>query len=205
VPAGLTLNVRGGPGTSQSILGSLANGATVTISGESGSWYQIAYGSQPAYVSKDFVKAGDAETGSETAASQTQTGTVSVASGLTLNVRNGPGTGSAIIGSIANNASITIEGESGGWYRITYGGQTAYVSKDYVRISGSAAQTETAGTVNVPDTTVLNVRNGPGMSYNIIATYRNGTQVTILSQSDSWCKIRFGNGEAYVHASYIRA
>ena len=51
-----SLNVRTGPGTKYSRVGLLYRGAKVTITGESGSWYQIKSGSLSGYVSKSYIK-----------------------------------------------------------------------------------------------------------------------------------------------------
>jgi uncharacterized protein YraI len=49
-----------------------------------------------------------------------------------LNVRKGAGTNYGIYGTLKNGAAVTIEGESGDWYKITYSGKTAYISKTYI-------------------------------------------------------------------------
>lgn len=50
-----TLNVRSGAGTQYSIVGSLKNGVQVEVLGQSGSWYQIRYGSINGYVSSQYL------------------------------------------------------------------------------------------------------------------------------------------------------
>lgn len=49
------LNVRSGPGTSYSRIGSLKVGTTVTVIGKSGQWYQIKYANLTGYVHSDYV------------------------------------------------------------------------------------------------------------------------------------------------------
>lgn len=49
------LNVRTGPSTSYSILGTLKKGTKVTISASSGNWYKIKYNSGYGYVSKTYI------------------------------------------------------------------------------------------------------------------------------------------------------
>lgn len=48
------LNVRSGPGTSYSIIGSLSNGTTVNIDGYTGTWMYIA-SPQIGWVSQDYL------------------------------------------------------------------------------------------------------------------------------------------------------
>lgn len=49
------LNVRSGPGTSYTRIGSLKVGTTVTVIGKSGQWYQIKYANLTGYVHSDYV------------------------------------------------------------------------------------------------------------------------------------------------------
>ena len=51
--------------------------------------------------------------------------------GSGVNVRSGPGTSYSVLTSLSKNASVTLTGESGNWYRIKTGSVTGYVSKDY--------------------------------------------------------------------------
>lgn len=49
------LNVRSGPGTSYSILGTLKTGDTASVVGVSGNWYKINYGSGYGYISSTYT------------------------------------------------------------------------------------------------------------------------------------------------------
>ena len=92
------LNVRTGPwGT---IIGSLGNGATVTVLGKEGDWYKVSYNGRTAYCHSNYIS-GSSSSSSSTSAS---TGTVYAVPGL--NVRTDPwGT---IIGSFGNGANVTV-------------------------------------------------------------------------------------------------
>lgn len=52
---GSTVNVRSGPGTDYSKVGSVAKGDTVKILGTEGDWYRISIGNVTGYVSADYV------------------------------------------------------------------------------------------------------------------------------------------------------
>lgn len=58
VTANSGLNVRSGPGTGYSILGTLAYGTTVTVSAIDSGWATITYSGQTAYVSASYIKQG---------------------------------------------------------------------------------------------------------------------------------------------------
>lgn len=55
---------------------------------------------------------------------------------LVLNVRAGAGLDYDIIGAIQPGMAFVVEGESAGWYQITYGDHSGYVSADYVTVHG---------------------------------------------------------------------
>ena len=48
--------VRSGPDNTSSVVGSVEEGQTVTITGEIRNWYQISYGGGTAYVCKDYIQ-----------------------------------------------------------------------------------------------------------------------------------------------------
>jgi len=126
------LNVRSGPGTSYSKIGSLKKGAVVTIEETVGGWYKIS-GSVNGYVSADYVTLG-AEAAAEPLRGMVTTGV--------LNVRSGAGTSYSKVGTLKRGATVTIEETVGGWYKIS-GSVNGYVSADYVVIlDGSAGSSE---------------------------------------------------------------
>ena len=66
-------------------------------------------------------------------------GVVSASSGL--NVRNGPGTSYAKITALPYGTRVQILSSQGGWYKISYGSTTGWVSGDYLTIeSGGGSE-----------------------------------------------------------------
>ena len=51
--------------------------------------------------------------------------------GSGVNVRSGPDTSYSVLTTLSKNASVTLAGEYGSWYKIKTGSVTGYVSKDY--------------------------------------------------------------------------
>lgn len=51
-----TLNLRERPSLDAAIIGSIPNGAGITLLGDAGDWYQVAYNNQTGYVSKVYVE-----------------------------------------------------------------------------------------------------------------------------------------------------
>lgn len=138
------LRVRSGAGTSYSTLGYLNNGSKVNILGESGDWYKISYNDGHGYVSKQYVSVGSNDSSSNAGGSNdTSQGSTLNQYGQVVNVssnlrvRSNPSASASVVTYLLNGAKVNIIGESGNWYKITYGGHTGYVSKDYIRIISS--------------------------------------------------------------------
>ena len=116
------LNVRSGPGTGYDRVGSLKKGTEVTILESLDGWYKISAGDLIGYVSAQYIS---------TDGNVTQDGLV--LSGP-LNVRTGPGTNYSRVGSLRAGSTVTIHSSSNGWYQITCGSLSGYVSADYVAL-----------------------------------------------------------------------
>lgn len=207
-----SLNVRSGPGASYSKVSSLSSGATVEILETLDGWYRIEGG----YVSAEYIAVTTAEAQPEQPAQTVKRyGTVQVSS---LNVRSGPGSSYRKVSTLSSGAQVEILEELDGWYRIEGG----YVSGQYITVTETpAAQTQTqtqteshqetqsdpqpeqsaqdAKTYGMVSTSTLNVRSGPGSSYEKVSTLSSGAQVEILETLDGWYRIEGG----YVSADYI--
>ena len=157
------LNVRSGPGTSYSKLGTLAEGTTVAlisqIKNTAGNiWYKFQtsdgkYG----YIYSEYVTLKDAASSEEPEAPEVtepaepvtfQMGTVTTDSGYTLNVRSGPGTGYSKLGSLNSGAVVTVIGSekaSNGkvWYKYQFNSsKVGYICSDYVSVKTVTSTSE---------------------------------------------------------------
>lgn len=129
VTASGTLNVRSGPGTSYSKVGSLGNGAKVTIFEQTTrngtKWGRIA---NSRWICMNYVTLEDDDTGSQ------ETGTGTVVSTTNLNVRSGAGTSYSLVARLAPGARVSILEQtkvSGRWWGRTSQG---WICMDYVQM-----------------------------------------------------------------------
>lgn len=116
-----SLNVRSGPGTEYGRIGSLKKGTELTILEDHGDWYKVTTGKMSGYVSASFVS------------TEAVTQQAIVLAGP-LNIRSGPGTGYSRVGTLKLGATVEVLGSSNGWYQISTGSLTGYVSGQYVSI-----------------------------------------------------------------------
>ena len=186
--SGDTLNVRSTASSSSSILGTLSNGTTVTITGKDKTtgWYRINYNNKVGYVSNSYIKL----------VTNTTT-TVYKKTTDNLNMRTGAGTNHSIITTIPKGTSVKVLSSSNGWDYVEYNGKKGYCSSSYL------VSTTTASTTKKVTTDNLNMRTGAGTNHSIITTIPKGTTVEVISTSNGWSKVKYNNKEGYVSATYL--
>ena len=114
----------------------------------------------------------------------------------TLNVRMGPGTSYAKLGTLSRGTLISGEYENG-WVKFTHNGQTAYSSADYLmQVDGDLSG------LHVTCRT-LNVRAGAGTNFDILGTLSRGTEISVRDVLPGWYEIDFLGGIGYVSSAYI--
>ena len=148
-----SLNVRSGPGTGNSIIGSLHNGDIVERIGISGSWIKIKMsGGRTGWVKSEYLVSPG--TSGLTDSKPSEGGVkLKVKVNGSLNVRSGPGTGNSVIGSLHNGDIVKRIGVSGSWSKIKMsGGKTGWVNSRYI-----TSDKENRGSMNGGSTSSRNI------------------------------------------------
>lgn len=116
----------------------------------------------------------------------------------TLNVRGGPGTGYAILGTVLSGQLYVQSAVSGAWSKIWFDGREGWCYSSYLT-------TVTGATAVKVNTAALNVRTGPGTGYTIAGkAYQNQVYVWTTSTTTGWYRICWGgSGSRYVFGSYV--
>lgn len=130
------LNVRSGAGTTYGKVGTVSIGQSLEIISQSNGWYQVKYSGGTGWVSGSYVSISN---------SVPITGKTGVVSTYALNVRSGAGTNYGKIGSVSSGQTVSILGSQNGWYKISYGGSTGWVSGQYVRLNTSPSTPSSVG------------------------------------------------------------
>lgn len=168
VKASVAANVRSGPGTNYSIVGSKTRGTKVTGTLSSG-WVKIANNQ---YMSATTLSDSPINDGV----------TRYVSASNAANVRSGPGTNYSIVGARDRGAKVTGT-ISNGWLRIA----------NNQFISTTVLSTNPPGTGNttryISANVAANVRSGPGGGYRVVDTIPRGTKVTGTLNSAGWLQI----------------
>jgi N-acetylmuramoyl-L-alanine amidase len=156
---------------------------------------------------------------------------VAVVRSETLNVRSGPGTSSSKIGTVNRGDKLFVIKESGSWRQVILtGGKLGWVYKPYLAVLSKGpglpakpdprpkqppAQPKPSGPEQWPSDpgkgqTALviaenvNVRSGPGTSYQILAVAAKAERVTVFTLSNGWYSVQLSDGtRGWISARYV--
>lgn len=203
------LNIREGPGTDYPKTGSLLKGAQVDVVKQNGSWLNISLkNGVSGWVHSDYIKTSTVSpatppTNPNSGTVQTKTGTVT---GSVVNIRAGAGTQYAKKGSVSKGTAVTILGQQAPWLNIRIrNGVTGWIHADYVQMAATPG-TEVSGATGGSKIEVtgsrVNLRQGPGTSYNAQGQVKKGDQLPLLGEKEGWYKVQTSRGVAYL-AGYL--
>lgn len=113
-----TLNVRSGPSTGYSVIGTIPYGQRYVSMTTSSGWHKVWYKNNTGWCYAGYLAQKTGVTGA----------LVTVG---TLNVRTGPGTGYAVSGTVSSGQRYVQIATSGGWRKIYWGGQARWIYADY--------------------------------------------------------------------------
>lgn len=122
-------------------------------------------------------------------------------------MRAEPSTDSQVIGRLANLSAATIIGAQDGWYQVTSGGLTGWVSCDYF-LEGDeaiAAADSVAYQIAVPNVEAVNVRSNMDENSNIVGVGNSANQLIVTSyDGGAWVAVNTADGgSGYVNANYV--
>lgn len=214
-----SLNVRKGPDTSYSKLGTMKKGKTFSVTGKVTNkygklWYRLTYDGKTGYVSSNHIKTTKVNSSSFTVTEVENTkGTITATN---LNVRKGPGTSYSKLGSVKKGYSFKITGKAKDtkgkyWYRFSFNGKNGFVHSSYVTTKSTSEYTvESVSNINgTVKEGPLNVRKGPGTKYETLGTIAEGKKFKITGKAkdksgDYWYRFDFDNTKGFVHSDYVK-
>lgn len=206
------VNVRSGPGTGYPVLGSVSTGQSFSVTGVSGGWYKIGYNGGTGYISGDYLSVGGSTAPAATpapgsvpaSAPAPQIGGVGVITGNYVRMRSGPSTGYSVLGTYNSGTQMTVTGQSGDWYAVSYNGVSGYVYGQYLSQAQASAVNVTSMTSTPAWTTAgVNLREGPSTAYTSRQVLPAGTSVTLTGKSDNWYRVSYGSVSGFIRQDYV--
>ncbi|MBQ3725403.1 MAG: SH3 domain-containing protein [Oscillospiraceae bacterium] len=129
VVSGSDVRMRAAADGSSAIITTLGKGAAVAVTGIENGWYQVKYDGKSGYMSAQFVDAKSSASGLSANGKVT---------GDSVNVRSAAATSGSVVTTLSKGAGVTVTGFEKGWYAVTTGGTSGYVSGDYVALVSKA-------------------------------------------------------------------
>lgn len=122
-------------------------------------------------------------------------------------MRAEPSTDAQVIGRLANFSTATVIGAQDGWYQVTSGGLTGWVSCDYF-LEGDeaiAAADSVAYQIAVPNVEAVNVRSSMDENSNIVGVGNSANQLIVTNyDGGAWVAVNTADsGSGYVNADYV--
>lgn len=128
---------------------------------------------------------------------------VGTVNGDGLRLRAESNTSSSILGrAYTGDHVIVLEDAKDGWYKVNYECVEGYMSAEYLNVSDKADGDLGYGKVEA-DGSVLNMRSGPGTSYDRTKKIPDGTVVKLVGMDYGWFKIEYKDTQGYVSSDYI--
>lgn len=124
-------------------------------------------------------------------------GTVSASK---LRVRESTSTSSAIVTNLADKTVVSVLGEKDGWYQISHGGDTGYVSGEYLTVQKTADKLSTYAMITGEK---VNVRSDAGTGYSRVMYVYEGGYVTVKAFKDGWYQISCAGKTGWVRSDYL--
>lgn len=199
--SGVNVNVRATVGMNGAVLGKISQGTEFTVLQKDGNWFKISYNGQEAFVSADYFGMTKAE------------GTIN---SYDVNLREKATSSSDSLGKFAEGDKVTVTGQTGDWYRISYNGGSAYVNKEYVSGTYVSAVPNVEGAVTeaaektksyygmVTASGGLRVRKEASLNSVVLTVLPYGTEVTVDRVGSEWIRIITDAGQkGYVSAEFL--
>lgn len=205
VVTGDTVNIRTGPGLSYDVVTKVKNNEVLSVMGEEGDWIRVKTSSNKVgWIANWLIQTEQVTSTKNQTAKITENG---------LRVRSAAGTTNKVLGNIQKGETYNILQIKDGWIQIDSPYGVGWISADFATIieanSTTAsdekveANTPTVQATGVVTTDILNVRANASTNSTLIGKLQKGTNVSIISQTESWTTILFNGEKAYVSSQYI--
>ncbi len=180
------LNMRARPDLNSQVIITIDRGEKVSITGETGGWYNIKYKEYTGFVYSMYIWVIGEEK------------CLGAVSGSNVNVREYPYIGSDIICKFNTGKKVRVLDENYGWYKISFDSGIGWIYGEYLVIIGEPAATA------VINSSEVNMRINPSLSSDIIMKLVKWDKVMVYGASGDWYLVEEEKGEfGWVYNSLI--
>ena len=217
---GAAVNLRQGPGKEYEVLRQLDSGSYVMVLQRGAGWWQVSADGSVGFMSTEFLQDGVQtphgafsveavvqDTPAQTGVSrETEESAYAIVTNpkatQVLNLRQDPDTSSLVLGQFSNGARFDVLACGEEWCQVqSPQGVTGYMMTRYLTLY--EAENGTERTVAHPQQSYVNLRAEASMDGAILAQVPHGSMVTVLVPGEAWMKVRYGELEGYMVASFL--
>lgn len=134
------------------------------------------------------------------AAERTITKNIGVINTGSLRLRSGPSTNYQTLDFAYMGEYVNITGKSGSWYRVSYNLTDGYMHESYLLVYSRKNVELGYGEINANN---VNVRSGPGTSYQVVSQGDRGERAYIIGFNNQWYKVIHGDQIGYIRSDYV--
>ena len=200
------LNLRQQPSLTAPALAQIPAGTCLPVLRAEGGWAYTQYGSQPGYISMDFVTDAAAYTGAAIDAN---------ASGAEVMADTALYLSASLSGyrytALPAGAAVRVIFSDGAWSRVEYQGVTGYALSAALRLNGAvipAASDAPKGGEQYAQVasaaSALNLRLEPSMTAQVMMTVPRGETLIVSETGAEWHKVRYQGVTGWCSARYLR-
>jgi len=214
--ANARVNMREKATTGSDIEKVIDEGGSLSVLGESGSWYKVSCGGKTGYIMKEYVKLVSSENASQGDGETEYAEQVTGRTTDRVNMREKASVGADIEKVIDKGREVKLLGESGGWYKVSCGGKTGYISKNYIQVTGGTDNEDETVDAVVPDGFVsypaartgvtnerVNMREAGSSDADVLKVLNKNTAVTVLGEQGSYYQVNFSGTLGFIAKNYV--
>ena len=206
---GGSLNLRSGPGREYKSIGTVRDGDSITVLSYGEIWSKIKTASgKTGYIKNLYIDDGDDNYASGTDYFDSRYSVYATAS---VNLRSGASTGTAVIKTLSRGTKLTAMGKNNGFYLVQTGDGTqgyvsgSYVSRNKVSVgSSSASSSSSSASTKTVSASYVNMREGGGLSYDVVRVLPRGTKVTVLKKGNYWTRVSYKGTTGWIKNTYLK-
>lgn len=194
--------------TSGTVLAQVANGSTVSVSSDDGSWAVVTYNGVTGYILSSLLAMDSDE--------EVSTGTDTVTyddladgefyatiADATANLLESQDEAANVIAEIAMGQSVVVTEQGDTWCAIRYEGETGYILTASLTIVETTTETSLTAIVATQSGS-LNMRMEGRAGSTILTTIPKGATVMVTNRGDTWCGVTYGGYSGYVMTVYLQ-
>ncbi|MBQ7849866.1 MAG: SH3 domain-containing protein [Clostridia bacterium] len=201
--SGIGLNLREEPGMNGTILTSVKNGGSVTVTQKGREWSRVNVNGTEGFMATEFLRFGAQSSG-------TVTGQTAVVNNprdtQVLNLRQGPSLDSKVLDYYRNGTEVVILKAGSTWHKVQVSdGKVGYMMASFLKPTGSTGEAKPfeAKLINVNGGSYVNFRKGASLKSSVIARLPVGGTVTVLEHGTDWCKVTVDGVTGYVSTWFM--